>query len=95
MAVENFDEEFTRVFDELKALKTRIDALEHPKEIALQEITLQTTDGKFRVRVALKHCELEATPLHLNPKGEWVVGTSGPVSSRWQVNPDGSMTRFA
>jgi hypothetical protein len=63
----------------------------------LEQITLAAPGGDFRVRISLSHFQLVATPLRRNEKGEWVAqpGAEGLVSSRWQMQADGSFVRFA
>jgi hypothetical protein len=93
MAEDNFDEEFERAHEAIKKLEARIEALEHPKELAAQQIVLTAPDGGFRVTIRLGRFQLSATPAVLNAKGEWVEGTAVGVNARWQLQ-DGKLIHF-
>jgi serine/threonine protein kinase len=63
----------------------------------LEQITLATPKGDFRVRLSLTPFQVVATPLRRNEKGEWVAlqgnSTESPIA-RWQVLQDGTFIRM-
>jgi serine/threonine protein kinase len=63
----------------------------------LEQITLAAPGGgDFRVRISLTRFQLVATPLRRNEKGEWVAqqGAEGLLSSRWQMQSNGTFVRI-